>query len=48
MVIDENNESVPGATIMIKGTTKGTVTDMDGKFSLTLEEDNPETILKPS
>ncbi len=29
-------ESMPGATIIVKGTTKGTTTDMDGNFSLSL------------
>lgn len=36
-VTDEStSESMPGATIMVKGTTKGTTTDMDGNFSLLL------------
>ena len=30
-------ESVPGATVLIKGTTRGTATDLDGKFSLDLQ-----------
>ncbi len=30
------NESLPGATVMVKGTAKGVSTDMDGKFSLTI------------
>jgi TonB-linked SusC/RagA family outer membrane protein len=28
------NESLPGASVMIKGTNLGSITDMDGKFSL--------------
>lgn len=37
-VVDaENNESLPGATIVEKGTTNGTVTDMDGRFTLTTQ-----------
>ena len=28
------NESLPGATVLIKGTSNGAITDMDGKFSL--------------
>ena len=35
-VITENNEPLPGATIIIKGTSIGTVTDIDGKFTLAL------------
>ncbi len=34
-VVDETGEPVIGATIQIKGTTQGTVTDVDGIFSLT-------------
>ena len=34
VVIDENDEGLPGATIIIKGTTIGTVTDINGEFSL--------------
>ncbi|WP_337942258.1 TonB-dependent receptor [Parabacteroides sp.] len=34
IVIDPNGEAVIGANVSIKGTTIGTITDMDGKFSL--------------
>lgn len=37
-VLDENGEPLPGATLTIEGTTTGTVTDMDGNFSLNLDE----------
>lgn len=30
------NESLPGASVVVKGTTKGASTDMDGKFSLSV------------
>ena len=33
-VVDETGEPVVGATVMVKGTKTGTVTDVDGKFSL--------------
>lgn len=33
-VTDENGEPLPGAAIIEKGTTNGTVTDVDGNFSL--------------
>ena len=33
-VIDETGAPVTGATIVVKGTTVGTVTDLDGKFSI--------------
>lgn len=34
MVLDAANIPVIGANVIVKGTTNGTVTDMDGKFSL--------------
>ena len=34
LVLDSNNEPLIGVTILLKGTTKGTVTDFDGKFSI--------------
>ncbi len=37
-VTDENGESVIGANIVEKGTTNGTVTDIDGNFSLQIKE----------
>ncbi|MFZ4546470.1 MAG: SusC/RagA family TonB-linked outer membrane protein, partial [Bacteroidales bacterium] len=33
-VYDANNATLPGATILVKGTTTGTTTDLDGKFTL--------------
>ncbi|SFL61704.1 carboxypeptidase-like regulatory domain-containing protein [Proteiniphilum acetatigenes] len=33
-VVDESDEPVIGATIQIKGTSQGTVTDIDGRFNL--------------
>ncbi len=33
-VVDESNQSLPGASILEKGTMNGTETDFDGKFSL--------------
>jgi len=34
-VTDENGESLPGVTVLIKGTTNGTVTNMDGEYTIT-------------
>lgn len=34
IIVDENGETVIGANILVKGTTNGTITDIDGKFSL--------------
>ena len=33
-VVDESNQSLPGASVLEKGTMNGTETDFDGKFSL--------------
>lgn len=43
-VKDETGESLPGATVTIKGTTTGTVTDIDGKYSIKVP--GAETILE--
>lgn len=37
-VTDETMQAVPGASVIVKGTTIGIVTDMDGKFSLKVPE----------
>jgi len=37
-VTDEEGEPLPGATVTVLGTTKGTVTDVDGKYSIEVEE----------
>ncbi|MCO6462401.1 MAG: SusC/RagA family TonB-linked outer membrane protein [Saprospiraceae bacterium] len=34
MVMDDKSEPLAGASVLIKGTTDGTVTDLDGKFNL--------------
>ena len=33
-VTDGTGEPLPGVSIVVKGTTNGTVTDMDGKYSI--------------
>ena len=33
-VLDENNQPMPGVTIVVDGTTKGTMTGPDGTFTL--------------
>lgn len=39
----ESNESLPGVNIIIKGTSTGTVTDIDGNYSITVHD--PSAIL---
>lgn len=34
IVVDSNGEPVIGANVMVKGTNNGTITDIDGKFTL--------------
>ncbi|MEC8248409.1 MAG: carboxypeptidase-like regulatory domain-containing protein, partial [Bacteroidota bacterium] len=41
-VNDDQNMPLPGATIIIKGTSTGTTTDFDGKFSI---QASPEDVL---
>ena len=33
-VVDETNQPLPSASVMVKGTQSGTSTDFDGKFTL--------------
>lgn len=40
-----NNEPLPGASIRVKGTTNGTVADINGKFSLTITDDDTQIIV---
>lgn len=34
VVTGENGEPIPGATVVVKGTSNGTITDLDGNYSL--------------
>lgn len=38
-VFDSNGEPIPGATVVIKGTRSGVATDVDGSFTLNIDED---------
>ena len=38
-VIDKDGVPLPGVTVILKGTTVGTITDVSGKFQLTIPED---------
>ena len=37
-VLDKTGESVIGASVVVKGTTNGTITDIDGRFTLVVSE----------
>src|SRR5688572_19236971 len=39
-VKDETNQPVPGANVLLKGTTTGTTTDADGAYTLTVPDGN--------
>lgn len=36
IVVDNKGETIPGANIVEKGTTNGVITDMDGKYTITV------------
>ncbi|MGE4287064.1 MAG: mucoidy inhibitor MuiA family protein [Salinivirgaceae bacterium] len=37
-VLDNNHEPLPGATVMVQGTTIGAVTDIDGNYRITIPQ----------
>ncbi len=39
-VTDTSKEPLPGVTVIVKGTTNGTITDVDGKYTLTKVAEN--------
>ena len=39
-VTDESGQALPGVNVVEKGTTNGTTTDAEGKFSLNVRDDN--------
>lgn len=46
VVKDENAEPLIGVSVVIKGTTKGVVTDIDGKFQLSQSSDKDVLVFK--
>lgn len=45
VVKDENGDPIPGASVMLKGTKTGTITDIDGRFSLAYSPDKKAELL---
>src|SRR5690606_40081015 len=46
VVIEKStNEAIPGASVQIQGTNQGTVTDIDGQFSLNVSTENPVLVV---
>ena len=37
-VLDDQNVPLPGANVVVKGTTNGVVTDFDGNFSISVQD----------
>ena len=40
IVYDESNEGLPGANVVIKGTSSGTITDYEGNYRLNIPDEN--------
>ncbi|WP_372757025.1 TonB-dependent receptor [Mariniflexile sp.] len=47
-VTDDNNQPIPGANIIIVGTSTGTVTNFDGLFTLTVNQSPPFNVRSSS
>ena len=45
VISSENNEPVIGASVLVKGTTNGTITDINGQFTLTNISPTNKTII---
>ena len=45
VVVDEFNEPLIGATVKVKGTTEGMLTDIDGRFAITTATKSPVIIV---
>ena len=43
-VTDDSGQTVPGASVVVKGTTTGTITNMDGAFTLTIPVDSKSLV----
>ncbi len=45
VVTDETGQPLPGATVIVKGTTNGTITAVDGKFVIDVDADADVTLV---
>ena len=48
LVVDENKQPIPGVNIVVKGTTKSVLTDIDGNFAMSLVDTNSDYKLTAS
>lgn len=44
-VVDENGEGLPGVTVVLRGTNRGTATDVNGNFSIAVPESGAVLVL---
>ena len=44
-ILSDDGESIPGVTISIKGTSAGTITDLNGDFSITVPDSNAVLVI---
>ncbi len=38
-VVDDTNDPLPGVSVSVKGTTRGTITDVDGNYSIAVSQE---------
>lgn len=43
-IVDDSGQPLPGANVIIIGTTSGTITDFDGQYTLIVDQDPPFTV----
>lgn len=46
VIASDTNEPLPGATVSVKGTTNGTITDMDGNYSINVGNDATTLVIQ--
>lgn len=44
-VLDDKGEGIPGASVQVKGTSTGTITDLDGNFALEVPDDQNTLVI---
>ncbi len=45
VISGEDNQPLPGVIIAVKGSNTGTVTDLEGKFQISIEDDSDNTLI---
>ena len=45
IVVDETGEPIIGASVIVEGTSLGTITDNDGEFALSVPEDAKNVVV---